>query len=140
MKKDCKKPCNDCAFRRSSVPGKLGGSPVETYIGQTIGPFYIPCHLHYDSSGENWKQNAMNAPQCAGSQVFRANAFPNLGHPASIKSLPADHENVFSTPAEFISHHTGRPVEECELTFDQMAEMFHVQASKPEVLIKKSGD
>lgn len=111
-KSDPKKPCKECAFSRSITPGALGGSEPEVYIGQTNGPFYIPCHCHYSSDTPDWKDRAMQAPQCAGSRIFRAN-IGKENHP-SLLGLEADHESVFSSPAEFIAHHREISVEEAE--------------------------
>ena len=36
------KPCKTCPFRRDCTPGELGGSSVETFIGQAFGAFHIP--------------------------------------------------------------------------------------------------
>lgn len=104
------RPCNECAFRRSSpadfqVPGTLGGSPPTVYIGQTQGNFMIPCHKLCDFKDPNWRDKAFETGQCAGAAVYRANL--GLTPPEPINTLPADHEAVFSSHAEFLAHHTG---------------------------------
>lgn len=81
-------------------------------MGQTNGPFYIPCHSHYKSDTPDWKERAMQAPQCAGSRVFRAN-IGNENHP-SLLGMEADHELVFSSQAEFVAHHRQISVPEAE--------------------------
>lgn len=110
MSCDPKKACRECAFRRDITPGALGGSAPEVYIGQTQAPFYIPCHCHYSADTPDWKDKAMQAPQCAGSRIFRAN-IGNENH-ESLLGLEANHELVFSSPAEFIAHHRGISIEE----------------------------
>lgn len=138
MSRDSKHPCRDCAFRRDSVPNNLGGSPVETYIGQTLGNFYIPCHTRYgEMTDPDWKKVAMQAPQCAGSQIFRANAFPGINHAEQIKSLPADHDLVFSSPAEFIAHHKGITVEDAAITLEQAVTMLRAEMNKADVRVKQ---
>lgn len=110
--KQCKTPCAECAFRRDIAPGALGGSAPEVYVGQTNGPFYIPCHSHYKSDTPDWKDKAMQAPQCAGSRVFRAN-IGNENHP-SLLGMDSDHETVFSSQAEFVAHHKQISVAEAK--------------------------
>lgn len=103
--KDLPAPCHDCAFRRDSVPGHLGGSEAEVYIGQCYGPFFIPCHLTYDKVDDHLRENLHCTGGCAGSAVFRANLGWDHHMPQGINKLPADHEVVFSTPEEFVAHH-----------------------------------
>lgn len=107
--KDLQKPCSDCAFRRCSEPGHLGGSTPEVYIGQTRGPFLIPCHLTYPSleEGERLHDKMHCMGQCAGSAIFRANCGLNGLLPPEIPQLEPDHEAVFSSPVEFLAHHKG---------------------------------
>ena len=108
------KPCADCAFRRDSTPGNLGGSPATKYIGQAVGPFIVPCHLTYpkdiDLSKVEWRAKSMEMPQCAGMAVFRANLGVDILLPDAVHKLPKDHENVFSTFAEFLAYHEQVPL------------------------------
>lgn len=133
MSRDPKTPCKECAFRRDITPGALGGSAPEVYVGQTNGPFYIPCHCHYDSTDENWKEKAMQAPQCAGSRIYRANIGSLM--PESITGLPADPVKVFSSHAEFVAHHRGISLTEAvrrlaERTPDELTQ---IEISKQDV-------
>lgn len=104
------KPCSTCPFRRDSTPGELGGSPVETFIGQTFGAFWIPCHECIDYSDPNWREQYEKG-QCAGTAIYRANCHP-ANRPPELLKLPADTELVFSTPAEFMAHHLRITVDE----------------------------
>lgn len=55
----------------------------------------------------------MQAPQCAGSRVFRA----NLGDtrlPEKLKGMNPDHALIFSSHAEFVAHHKGITLAEAE--------------------------
>lgn len=100
-------PCKECAFRRDSTPGFLGGSPTETFVGQVFGPFVIPCHCACDFEDPNWKDKVFETPQCAGTAIFRANLGLDRVLPQQLHKLPADHDLVFSNPAEFMAHHKG---------------------------------
>lgn len=133
MKRDPKVPCKECAFRRDITPGALGGSEPEVYVGQTNGPFYIPCHCHYDSDSDDWKDKAMQAPQCAGSRVYRANI--GIETHTSLLGLEADHEGVFSSHAEFIAHHRQISIEEANALLDLVSpnEMTLIEMSKVDV-------
>ncbi len=112
-------PCSECAFNRTIKPGELGGSTPETYIGQMHGPYLVPCHVRHNCGADEARRNPNNA-QCAGGAVFRANtgraAELQAKMPEHIKEkflwLPDDHENVFSTNAEFLAHHKGISIEE----------------------------
>lgn len=105
------KPCKDCPFSREVKPGALGGSPVNTYIGQAYGPFVIPCHKHCDFTDPDWKQKTIDTPQCAGVAIFRANIGVSPYLPAMIHTLAPNHDAVFSSPAEFMAHHMALPLE-----------------------------
>lgn len=106
------KPCSTCPFRRDCVPGELGGSPVETFIGQAFGAFWIPCHECIDYTDPHWREQ-YHASQCAGVSIYRTNCDP-LDRPGALLRLPADTTLVFATPAEFMAHHLNISV--CEAT------------------------
>jgi hypothetical protein len=99
-----KKACATCPFSKRSTPGELGGSPVEMFVGQAYGAFWLPCHEAVDYSDPNWKQK-YEAAQCAGAAIYRSNCHP-AKRPVALLNLPADSdENVFKSPAEFVAHH-----------------------------------
>lgn len=122
--KQHKRPCNDCAFRRGSVPGKLGGSPTSTYVGQSVGPFWVPCHLHTNYDDPNWKSD-LSKPQCAGMAVFRANL--------AVRPVPGllqaeqDFETVFSSHEEFVAHHDQISIQEAEGRLRQKTPVDHLR-------------
>lgn len=98
--------CPQCPYSRACAPGALGGSPVEVYVGQITGPFWLPCHLHSDFDDPGWK-TAIEKPQCAGAAIFRANlGIDGEQLPAALHRLPAGSDaNVFATLEEFVAHH-----------------------------------
>lgn len=104
-------PCSECCFRRDIKPGLLGGSPPQTYIGQTQGPFWIPCHCPADYAD---KDTEYGSPECAGSAIYRANLGIDGVMPEGILKLPPDKEKCFSSHAEFLAHHTGCSLEIAE--------------------------
>lgn len=106
-----KTPCPDCPFSRKVKPGALGGSHATTFIGQAYGPFLLPCHKHCDFDDPQWKQKTIDTPQCAGAAMFRANIGVATYLPEQIYRLPANHQDVFSSAAEFMSHHMALPLE-----------------------------
>lgn len=100
------KPCSECPFSRSVIPGALGGSDACVYVGQIHGPFFLHCHMCVDHTDPNWKAD-ISTSQCAGAAIFRA----NLGlQPAGLLSLPVD-TKVFASAAEFLAHHYKISVE-----------------------------
>lgn len=106
------KPCAECPFRRDITPGLLGGSPVETYIGQSVMPFWLPCHCDQKYAFKASKIDEVT--QCAGTAIFRANLGVGQLMPPSLLSLPPDKELVFGTMAEFVAHHKGMTLEEAQ--------------------------
>ena len=119
-----RKPCHECAFRRDIKPGTLGGSPPETYVGQSEGPFYVPCHICYGDD-PNWKTN-IDKPQCAGVAVYRANLGIPVGGDFLLK-LPTDTENVFATHAEFLAHHKQISLESAKLELVKTTPQEHLR-------------
>lgn len=127
------KPCAGCPFARVTevdIPGTVGGSPPEIYVGQAFGPFFLPCH-----SAEGYRDNATvhGAPECAGAAIFRSNAgWATPGRlPAALHHLPADHEVCFSSPEELIAHHWG-------ITLDQAKDILVM--SPPDKLFRREFD
>ena len=105
-------PCSDCPFSRLIKPGTLGGSAPTVYVGQTIGPFLLHCHL---AQGYRFKEtDGFAVAQCAGAAIFRANIGVADQLPDELHRLPADHDAVFSSHAEMMAHHMECPVEVAE--------------------------
>lgn len=131
--RDLTKPCHDCAFRRDSKPGNLGGSEAQVYIGQIHGPFYIPCHMSYARSAD-WKERLHETGGCAGAAVFRANLGVDhyLAGLANFHRLPADHAHVFSSSEEFMAHHQGITIEAARETLRKTppAELLMIELGK----------
>jgi hypothetical protein len=106
------KPCDECAFMRNCERGLLGGSSPETYIGQAEAGFRIPCHCRYPEiapGDPDWKSKVIDAPQCVGYAIFRANlGLPD--RPGIHKAKPSP--DAFASYAEFYAYHTGDTVEQ----------------------------
>lgn len=114
--KKIKKPCKECPFKRVNTLGDTptpGGVDPLVYIGQSRGPFWLPCHL--DKQYDDKNSSPAKVQQCAGAAIFRANAKSPYVLPPEILSLPADHEEVFSSPAEFYSFYKKIPIEQAKL-------------------------
>ncbi len=116
-------PCADCPFRRTVEKGALGGSPVQTYVGQSAIPMMqIPCHSCIDYDDPNWKAKASvpgGVSQCAGAAIFRS----NIGMESvndRIVSLPKDTDNVFASYNEFVAHHSDLDVADVNITQDMI--------------------
>lgn len=65
----------------------------------------MPCHLHVDYEEDNWRDQVEEVPQCAGRAIHFANRC-KLPRNKDLLQLPADRENVFTRPEEFIDHHS----------------------------------
>lgn len=115
-----KKPCKACPFSRACPPGKTGGSDPAIFVGQAVGPFWLPCHQTQNFKDPNWK-NDMSVRQCAGAAIFRA----NVGVAESIAAvaeqllrLPADTGLVFHSFAELLAHHRQVSIDEAEKSLE----------------------
>lgn len=99
------KPCGACPFKRvNSLEGpEPGGSPVHTYLGQTRGPFWLPCHK--DKNYEAKESDPGVVTECAGAAIFRSNCNSKYTLPKELLSLPEDKELVFANEAEFVAHY-----------------------------------
>lgn len=114
MSKQCQhtKPCKGCPFSRNTEPGSLGGSAPEVYIGQSEGPFWLPCH-----NSKGYRGNSTNygeVTQCAGAAIYRSKIGVADKMPAALLTLDADNDEVFNSHAEFLAHHSGLTLEEAE--------------------------
>jgi hypothetical protein len=81
----------------------LGGSPIQVYLGQIVGPFVLPCH---SQKGYQGNDTPISAGQCAGAAVFRANIGVDDMMPDALLHLEAGSDpNVFGSLEEFMTHH-----------------------------------
>lgn len=106
MKKSLKQPCAECPYRRKSLPGWLGADSPEGFMGTTMADHTMPCHMTVDYERKNWRATLPDAEQCAGAAIFFANICKLSRDPDRMR-LPADRENVFATPMEFVEHHSN---------------------------------
>jgi hypothetical protein len=108
-KKQHTTPCRQCPWRRNSAPGWLGASEPGEFLAQSDANIRMPCHTHVDYEAADWEVQTQRVPQCAGRAIFQANRC-QLPAPENLK-LPADRQNVFQWPHEFVAHHAGVPAE-----------------------------
>lgn len=93
-----RRPCSDCPWRREALVGWLGGSSVREWLEAAHGEATIQCHALKGPKGPHY---------CAGAAIYRANVCKRARDPRALV-LPPDRAAVFSSPAEFQTHHTGR--------------------------------
>ena len=87
------KPCDDCPWRRKSIPGWLGGHTATDFVLMAQGEAKYMCHAHPNQ-------------QCAGMAIYRANTCKSP-RDKTILRLPADKKVVFDWPTDFMEHHKG---------------------------------
>lgn len=109
------KACHECPFSREVAPGALGGSHPFKYLGQAIGPFVLPCHMHCNFEDPQWREKSFETPQCFGALTFRANIGVQDFMPKQFPRVPKDTSTVFSSPAEFLAHHAKLSVREASV-------------------------
>lgn len=106
--KKLKKPCGECPFRKKNKlvhNGKPGGSHPEVYVGQSEGPFWLPCHSDKAYADKNSDHKVVQ--QCAGAAIYRSNIGVSEKMPDAIHILPEDKKLVFESHADFVSHYSG---------------------------------
>jgi hypothetical protein len=85
------KPCSDCPWARTALPGWLGGFTPEEWLQAAHGEERIDCHT-------------LKGPQCAGATIYRANVLKSVRDPQLLK-LKRNVVDVFTSPGEFLKHH-----------------------------------
>ncbi len=91
MKTQHRKPCADCPFARTALPGWTGAKAPYYFTVAAHGEDYMDCHCTTNM-------------QCAGAAIFRANVMKIPKNPQHLKLEP-DMKLVFATDAEFLKHH-----------------------------------
>jgi hypothetical protein len=107
------KPCKECPFARNNTltGSKPGGADPTVYIGQSMGPFWLPCHMEKEYEGKKTSPDKVN--QCAGAAIYRANVnAPKM--PDEMLALHEDKETVFGSHAEFYAHYEGVSIKEAK--------------------------
>jgi len=110
-----RKPCAQCPFARKTTKEYLDtrGDNGERFIGQAIGPFYLPCHMQ--QGFDNAMYRARDSVNCAGAAIYRENIGVGDRMPEALGRMEADTEAVFASPAELLAHHRGITVAQAEL-------------------------
>lgn len=96
------KPCNECPWVRTALPGHLGPNTAEEWAELAHSDSPIACHMTI--TDESWADPNMR--QCAGSAIFRANIWKSPRHPNVARAKERNTEAVFAWDDEFIAHHT----------------------------------
>lgn len=111
MKYDLKKPCNECPFRKKSLPGWLGPwKPREILQSIAVNPF--PCHRTIRHNEQRYEDDTLQS--CAGMALFLNNNLEksrdtsNAIHQWAVRNADTSIKNsVFLNTLEFMDHHTG---------------------------------
>jgi hypothetical protein len=136
-RESCRKPCDECPFKRhnklDNSDGKPGGSDPTVYIGQAMGPFWLPCHKSPDYQGKD--SDPSQVIQCAGAAVFRSNIGRADLMPQGLLRLPMNKTQVFATPEELLAHYRGVSLDQAavELYITTPLELMQAELSKQEV-------
>jgi hypothetical protein len=115
MEKPCGTPCNECPWRRESLPGWLGPHDAEEWINLVHGDGQVACHKTIVVSDD-----PTGTTTCSGSAIYRRNVAK------SPRGVPADHQldadtvNVFARPDQFTDHHDRKQ----KVALHEMADVF----------------
>lgn len=112
MKTDLKKPCNECPFRRRSLPGWLGPwEPRELLLSISMSAIPFTCH---QTIPEDPEADIDEMQMCAGAAIFLTNKLEvyrgadGARYQEEMKSVPDEvKRSVFDSSAEFVDHHTS---------------------------------
>ncbi len=112
MKKPTGRPCKECPFKRTSMPGYLGASTTREFLETTMVDVAMPCHTTVDYDSADWKENLSDAKFCSGALIFFRNIY-KLSRDSSRPRLQTNKGLVFGTPLEFLEHHERHdPIDE----------------------------
>jgi hypothetical protein len=122
------KPCRECPFNKKNVlgntPAALGYSPVETYIGQAEGPFWLPCHMEKEYKGK--ETGFHDVGQCRGAAIYRGNLGISEKMPKQLLKLDKDTDTVFSNHVELLSFYKEWTPERSKSFLAAFPPMFHL--------------
>lgn len=93
------KPCAECPWLRTSIPGHLGPNSPEEWCEIAHSEAPVPCHM--TMNGDGWNHGTQ---QCKGLAIFRGNVM-KTPRSALIERAERDTKTVFSWDDEFIAHH-----------------------------------
>lgn len=102
------RPCDECPWRRASIPGYVGPHDAETWVAAAHSDAPIACHKTISTSSRDGETDTSYTHQCAGAAVFRANVHKMPRDP-SVARMPADRERTFASNQEFLAHHDLQP-------------------------------
>ena len=107
MQKVAKAPCNECPFKRTSIPGYLGGGAhqlANDYLILAHSDANVACHTSPGFSSGN--EETMRP--CAGLAMYRNNVckIPRDAEAAkACKDVGKSAPEIFAHPPEFLAHH-----------------------------------
>ena len=109
----CKKPCEECPFRRTSMKGYVGDyqSVDDFYTAHVQADTPNPCHMTMDySEHPDWREK-FNAGEhgklCKGQAVFYANMC-KIDRYGIIPRVRKSIKAIFQWPHEFFEYHSRR--------------------------------
>ena len=107
-------PCNDCPFRRNSLPGWLGNHESSEEITDILNlDLKFPCHMHVnflmgeDESLMSFEEACSQARHCVGGLAFMNNKC-KLSQDKEIAALQKEvgkRDDCFAMANEMIRHH-----------------------------------
>jgi hypothetical protein len=131
------KCCGACPFKRVNNLTKEnpGGSIPEVYLGQSRGPFWLPCHKDKNYNDKN--SDPALVAQCAGAAIFRTNCNAPYDLPKGIQLLPRDTSTVFANEAEFYAHYKNITIKKAKGILTQAILDSYLKNELNEIGIKK---
>ena len=107
--------CGECPFLRESAKGWLGSNEPEAFALNVLTDRSLACHTMMDQSLDlpEWESVEQQTPRCRGAVTLMRNTCKLPRDPdmaALVRTVPADHANIFSSPKQFVEHHRSGTV------------------------------
>jgi len=107
------KPCNDCPFRRVSLPGWIGNwDKPEDLLTQSESEVGLPCHTSYNNEKRTLADAIKSAHVCVGSLQSANNScklYRNKALAGFAKKVGKNSDVL--TAWEFVEHHNSTKIE-----------------------------
>lgn len=104
-----RKPCRECPYRTTAVPGYVGDDHPIPFVDKTYrGDVDMPCHMDIDYSDPEWRETQLpTADMCAGALIMMRNDLKTPRDPRMAEAVRGVErsDQVFAGPREFLAYH-----------------------------------
>lgn len=140
VSKACASPCKNCPYKKdATVEGPfIGGTHISEYIGQLLGPFWLPCHADPNYEGNSTPTGSTS--KCRGAMRMRYK-MPNRSDFDAhdlLSTAPDINNEVFDNIYEFLQHYLKIPMVKVTQMYDSKTLGKLVVEERLKVLLKRN--